>query len=69
MRAKREPVEEPISCSLVSPAMICWMVEAMVVEVGEEAQVAIVTASLTAPNQNAWIEEHMYQRPNNVGWR
>ncbi len=33
------------------------MVEAMVKEVGEEAQVAIVTSSLTAPNQNAWIDE------------
>ena len=31
------------------------MVNSMVNQVGEEAQVAIVTSSLTAPNQNAWI--------------
>lgn len=31
------------------------MVDSMVDQVGEEAQVAIVTSSLTAPNQNAWI--------------
>jgi len=33
------------------------MVEEMVKQVGEEADVAIVTSSLTAPNQNRWIEE------------
>ncbi len=31
------------------------MVESMVKEVGATAEVAIVTSSLTAPNQNAWI--------------
>lgn len=33
------------------------MAESMVKEVGMEAEVAIVTSSLTAPNQNAWIAE------------
>lgn len=33
------------------------LVEDMVAQVGEEADVAIVTSSLTAPNQNAWIDE------------
>jgi rhamnose transport system substrate-binding protein len=33
------------------------LVEDMVAQVGEEADVAIVTSSLTAPNQNAWIAE------------
>ncbi|OUC07305.1 hypothetical protein RY27_15655, partial [Litorilinea aerophila] len=33
------------------------LVESMVAQVGEDAQVAIVTSSLTAPNQNAWIEQ------------
>lgn len=33
------------------------MVEEMVKQVGQEADVAIVTSSLTAPNQNRWIEE------------
>lgn len=31
------------------------MVDEMVRQVGEDARVAIVTSSLTAPNQNAWI--------------
>jgi ABC-type sugar transport system substrate-binding protein len=33
------------------------LVEDMVAQVGEEADVAIVTSSLTAPNQNTWIAE------------
>jgi ABC-type sugar transport system substrate-binding protein len=33
------------------------LVDEMVRQVGEEAEVAIVTSSLTAPNQNRWIEE------------
>jgi len=33
------------------------MVDEMVKQVGETADVAIVTSSLTAPNQNRWIEE------------
>lgn len=33
------------------------MVDSMIAEVGEKADVAIVTSSLTAPNQNAWIAE------------
>ena len=41
------------------------MVESMVEQVGEEAQVAIVTSSLTAPNQNAWIEEMTKHRDAN----
>ena len=32
------------------------MVEDMVSQVGEDAQVAVVTSSLTAPNQNAWLD-------------
>ena len=32
------------------------LVEDMVSQVGEEARVAVVTSSLTAPNQNAWID-------------
>lgn len=41
------------------------LVESMVAQVGEEAQVAIVTSSLTAPNQNAWIEEMTKYRDAN----
>jgi rhamnose ABC transporter rhamnose-binding protein len=33
------------------------LIDEMVKQVGEEADVAIVTSSLTAPNQNRWIEE------------
>lgn len=33
------------------------LVDSMVEEVGEDANVAIVTSSLTAPNQNRWISE------------
>jgi ABC-type sugar transport system substrate-binding protein len=33
------------------------LIEDMVSQVGPEADVAIVTSSLTAPNQNRWIEE------------
>ncbi|GIV83166.1 MAG: rhamnose ABC transporter substrate-binding protein [Candidatus Roseilinea sp.] len=33
------------------------LIEDMVSQVGEDAEVAIVTSSLTAPNQNRWIEE------------
>jgi rhamnose transport system substrate-binding protein len=33
------------------------LVDSMVAEVGKDADVAIVTSSLTAPNQNAWIAE------------
>ncbi|MCG8353258.1 MAG: substrate-binding domain-containing protein [Chloroflexales bacterium] len=33
------------------------LIDEMVKQVGEEAEVAIVTSSLTAPNQNRWIEE------------
>ncbi|HMM28009.1 MAG TPA: substrate-binding domain-containing protein [Aggregatilineaceae bacterium] len=33
------------------------MVDSMVEEVGEDGNVAIVTSSLTAPNQNRWISE------------
>ncbi len=32
------------------------LVDNMVSQVGEDARVAIVTSSLTAPNQNAWID-------------
>jgi ABC-type sugar transport system substrate-binding protein len=33
------------------------LIDSMVAEVGKEADIAIVTSSLTAPNQNAWIAE------------
>jgi ABC-type sugar transport system substrate-binding protein len=33
------------------------LVDSMVAEVGKQADVAVVTSSLTAPNQNAWIAE------------
>jgi ABC-type sugar transport system substrate-binding protein len=33
------------------------LIEDMVAQVGPEADIAIVTSSLTAPNQNRWIEE------------
>jgi rhamnose transport system substrate-binding protein len=33
------------------------LIDSLVAEVGKEADVAIVTSSLTAPNQNAWIAE------------
>jgi len=33
------------------------LIDSMVEEVGEDANVAIVTSSLTAPNQNRWISE------------
>jgi ABC-type sugar transport system substrate-binding protein len=41
------------------------LIDSMVAQVGEEAQVAIVTSSLTAPNQNAWIEEMTKYRDAN----
>jgi rhamnose transport system substrate-binding protein len=33
------------------------LIDSMVAEVGKDADIAIVTSSLTAPNQNAWIAE------------
>ena len=33
------------------------LIDSMAAEVGKEADIAIVTSSLTAPNQNAWIAE------------
>jgi rhamnose transport system substrate-binding protein len=33
------------------------LIDSLVAEVGKEADIAIVTSSLTAPNQNAWIAE------------
>jgi rhamnose transport system substrate-binding protein len=33
------------------------IIDSLVAEVGKEADIAIVTSSLTAPNQNAWIAE------------
>jgi len=33
------------------------LVDSMVAEVGKQADIGIVTSSLTAPNQNAWIAE------------
>jgi rhamnose transport system substrate-binding protein len=33
------------------------LIDSLVAEVGKEADIAIVTSSLTAPNQNAWITE------------
>jgi ABC-type sugar transport system substrate-binding protein len=33
------------------------LVDSMVAEVGQQADIGIVTSSLTAPNQNAWIAE------------
>lgn len=33
------------------------LIDSIVAEVGKEADIAIVTSSLTAPNQNAWIAE------------
>ena len=33
------------------------LIDSLVAEVGQEADIAIVTSSLTAPNQNAWIAE------------
>jgi rhamnose transport system substrate-binding protein len=33
------------------------LIDSLVAEVGKEADIAIVTSSLTAPGQNAWIAE------------
>lgn len=41
------------------------LVDSMVAQVGENAKVAIVTSSLTAPNQNAWITEMKKYRDAN----
>jgi ABC-type sugar transport system substrate-binding protein len=41
------------------------LIDSMVAQVGPEAQVAIVTSSLTAPNQNAWIAEMTKYRDEN----
>ena len=39
------------------------IVDSMVKEVGQEADIAIVTSSLTAPGQNAWIAEDQEIHP------
>lgn len=41
------------------------LIDSMVAQVGEDAKVAIVTSSLTAPNQNRWIEEMTKYRDAN----